>query len=159
MRKRLFALLSFAALILLSSCGSSNSTKEKELELKNKELELKEKEIQMKQDSIDDVKNKPAVEEKQQVPETSIEKLLGNWYMPGDENVNVKFFRDKTVVLNDYDSRGNPQTVTGTFELSGSTLTLLYDDRPKQSFRFYKGPAGRYYIESKTILFIKGENR
>ena len=141
---------------LFSSCGSGSDTKARELELKERELELKEKELQLKADSSSAVapsgSNTPATNE------TSIERLLGYWYMPEHPDVDVRFFRDMRFEMNDLDADKKPEHLEGSFELSGSTLKLLYNDRPKQSFRFYKGPGTQYFIESKDILFVKGEN-
>jgi len=159
MRTTIFIVAPLFLFAVLLSCNNKSDTKEKELELKEKELELKEKEIQLKADSAKAASNNKPDEVKNAVPETSIEKLLGYWYMPDDENVNVKFFRDKTFILNDYDGSGTAQQHDGTFELSASTLTLLYSDRPKQSFKFYKGTGSKYFIENKAILFVKGENK
>jgi hypothetical protein len=163
MRATFLKIASLFFFTVLLSCNSGNDIKKKELELKEKELELKEKEMQLKADSIkaatDAGKGNKSNDDKANVPETSIEKLLGFWYMPDNSDVNVKFLRDKTFTLNDFNASGTPQRLDGTFELSGSTLTLFYSDRPKQSFKFYKGTGSKYFIENKAVLFVKGENR
>ena len=99
------------------------------------------------------------------VPASSIENLLGYWFIPHNATINIQFYRNKKFVFNDYNSvQEKDEKLTGTFTLKGSVLTLLYDDRPQQKFKFYKGAAGdtNYYIKSfgsgGSYYFVKGEN-
>jgi hypothetical protein len=52
------------------------------------------------------------------------------------------------------------ELLTGEFILQNGTITLMYDDRPKQNFKFYKGESGddNYYIKKNGYYFVKGEN-
>ncbi|HEV8079947.1 MAG TPA: hypothetical protein VGP43_04490 [Chitinophagaceae bacterium] len=95
---------------------------------------------------------------------SSVEKLLGNWFVPHYAITNIKFYRNKKFVFNDHNSTlDKDEKLTGTFILKGPVLTLLYDDRPQQKFKFYKGVGtdNNYYIESMGkggYYFVKGEN-
>jgi hypothetical protein len=151
-------LVTLICLILLVGCNT-NSTKEKELALKEKELELKEKELNQKKitDSIAAKSTQSTVS----IESSNIEKLIGYWFTPHAATVNIRFYRNKTFVLNDYNSTlDKEEKLTGTFDLTGNTLTLLYEDRAKQKFTFYKGEGDddNYYIKNPGNYFVKGES-
>jgi len=59
MKKIIVLVCHFIAILVLFSCGSDNSSKEKELELKEKELELRERELNLNKDESikDDYEN------------------------------------------------------------------------------------------------------
>jgi hypothetical protein len=85
------------------------------------------------------------------------EKLLGYWFMPHAATINIQFYRDQRFVFNDYNKAiGKEEKLTGKFSLQGKTLTLLYDDRPKQKFQFTKGEPGdnNYYIKNQNYYFV-----
>ena len=166
MKFKSFALLVLIALIF--GCNNSNLDKQRELDLKEKELALKEKELLLKQED-----NNKALKDNSKVdspePElikanqlSNIENILGNWFIPHAGMMNIKFSRDGSFEFNDYNlNLGKEELLTGTFQLENGTLTLLYNDRPKQKFKFYKGTEGdsRFYIKgSNGYYFIKGEN-
>jgi hypothetical protein len=176
MKLKLLALLITTA--IFTSCQDGNSNKQKELELKERELSLKEKELALKEKetTTQTVVPMTPVEKPNQI-ETSvpvekpissginqlsnIENLIGNWFMPKNATVNIKFDRNGRFEFNDYNSTlEKEELLTGEFHLENGTLSLLYDDRPKQRFRFYKGTEGdkNYYIRKGEYYFVKGEN-
>jgi hypothetical protein len=154
----------FLLLIFLFSCSNVNSEKQKSSEPKEKEQPVREQELKLKQQENQDVQNKqatvaPASSDTGNIELSAIENLIGYWLVPHSATVNIRFNRDKKFVFHDYNlTLDKNETLTGTFELNDRTLTLLYDDRPKQKFRFYKGEEGddNYYIKSKGYYFVKG---
>lgn len=144
-----------AIMLFFLSCKNESSQKEKELQLKEKELFLKEKELLL----IENVNSKNTTE-KNQV--SNIEKVIGNWFIPHNATVNIKFTRDRRFVFNDYNSiTEQDEVLTGEFKVENGIITLFYDDRAKQKFRIAKGINGdtNYYItKGNDYYFVKGEN-
>lgn len=125
--------ISLAFFILFCGC-SNNSNKEKELELKERELKLKEKEL-AKRDSLQAITKrlysiKINSDKTSSIAVTSelneLEKLIGYWFTPHAATTNIRFNRNKTFLLNDYNSvLEKDEQLTGTYELIGSTITLF----------------------------------
>jgi hypothetical protein len=154
-------LLPLICLLLLASCNNNTAT-EKEVTLKQQETGSKNKEL-TKKEITDSIKNDPGKPLAQggALESTNTEKLLGYWFTPHAATINIRFFRNNTFVLNDYNTTlDKEERLTGNYDLKGSTLTLLYDDRPKQRFKFYKGEGAddNYYIKNPGNYFVKGEN-
>ncbi len=87
--------------------------------------------------------------------------LLGTWFVPHGATINIKFTSDGRFVFNDYNSKlQKDEVLKGTYTLEKGTLTLNYDDRPKQRFKFYKGKKGddNYYITKEGYYFVKGDD-
>lgn len=161
------ATLSLAALSLfILSCGSGPS--EQELALKQKELELKERELALQE------KEKPTVKdtllqfaatnttsEPMEDQSALIEKLLGCWAVEENTYVNLQFYRNGEFTMNDYNKSIHEwEVLYGTFQIKGESLTLLHNDRPKQTFRFYKSKdfANTYYVQhpkNTRYLFVR----
>ena len=159
MKIKTIYLLVFLATFL--SCKNENSQKEKELQLKEKELELKEKELSLKENENPKSGNK--IESVTEINEISnVENVIGNWYIPHNATVNIKFTRDGRFVFNDYNSQTTQDEVLkGEFKVESGVITLLYDDRAKQKFKIKKGTNGdtNYYItKGSDYYFVKGEN-
>lgn len=159
-------LLLVTFIILLFSCNGNTT---KELELKQKELELKEKELAQKDSAQENLKKLDSIKKigekintKSEITEADkFEELIGYWFTPHMATINILFKRDKTFLLNDYNSiLEKEEQLTGTYELTGTTLILFYSDRPKQKFQFYKGEGNdnNYYIKNTGNYFVKGEN-
>ena len=153
-------------LISLTSCNSSDNNKQKELELREKELSLKEKEIGLKeaeQNKKTETTQTANISQKANNTNqlSNIENLIGYWFTPHGATVNIRFNRNGRFEFNDYNSSlEKEELLTGEFKLSNGTLTLMYDDRPKQNFKFYKGESGdnNFYIKKSGYYFVKGEN-
>ncbi|MBB6005215.1 hypothetical protein [Arcicella rosea] len=151
---------------VLSSCNNSNSEKQKELELKEKELSLKEQELKLKEKENTTQTNTPQlpvdkVEPAKNSELSNVENLIGYWFVPHGATINIKFKRDGNFEFNDYKVKlDKEELLKGTYQLENGTLTLFYDDRPKQKFKFYKGKNGdeNYYIKKTGYYFVKGEN-
>lgn len=136
------------------SCKNENSQKEKESQLKEKELLLKENE---------NPKEKSERKSATEIIEVSnVENVIGNWFIPHNATVNIKFTRDGRFVFNDYNSQTEQEEVlTGEFKVKSGVITLLYDDRARQKFKIKKGTNGdtNYYItKGNDYYFVKGEN-
>ena len=92
---------------------------------------------------------------------SNVENLIGYWFVPHNAMINIKFNRDGKFEFNDYNAiLEKDELLKGTYKLENGILTLLYEDRPKQEFEFYKSEHGddNYYIKKKGYYFVKGEN-
>ncbi|MDQ1161683.1 hypothetical protein QE422_002051 [Chryseobacterium sp. SORGH_AS 447] len=163
----------FIGAVIALSLFSCDTSKKKELELKQKELELKEKELNLeisklkKVDSVSAAKASRISEEalvkeglqKPNDPEVSnINNLLGYWVDNQNGNIAMYFDRDGTFVFKDLNSsREKYEDLTGTYKLNAGKLTLLYDDRAQQNFRFIKEnfAVPVYYIQKDRYLMVK----
>lgn len=153
-------------LFTLTYCNNSDNQKQKELELKEKELLLKEKELGLKeveQTKQNQIPKSESISQKATGTNelSNIENLIGYWFTPHGATVNIRFNRNGRFEFNDYNSSlEKEELLTGEFKLQNGTLTLMYDDRPKQNFKFYKGESGddNYYIKKNGYYFVKGEN-
>jgi len=163
MKRLLVALLLLVCIAV--ACSESASDSNKELELKEKELALKEKELELKEKTDEAETPEPAAEPSPEEPKpagsnelSNKEKLIGNWFKPGEASVNLKFYRNGRFEFNDYNSKTNEEELlVGDYELKDGTLTLNYDDRPGQKFKFYKD--GReFYIKKGSYYFVKEDN-
>ena len=153
-------------LAFLCNCKNGDDTKEKELELKEKELALKEKELEQKENTVTVEKTEvttPVVTDANNTANqlSNIENLIGNWFVPHAATTTIKFMRDGRFEFNDYNENlAKDELLTGEYKLENGVLSLLYDDRPRQNFKFYKGEKGddNYYIRKGSYYFVKGEN-
>lgn len=153
-------------LFALIGCHNSNSPKEKELELKEKELSLKERELGLKegeQTKRNEVAKAEIVSQQVEAANelSDLENLIGYWFTPHAATVDISFYRNGRFEFNDYNaSLEQEELLTGEYKLQNGTLTLLYDDRLKQNFTFYKGETGddNFYIKKNGYYFVKGEN-
>jgi hypothetical protein len=129
--------------------GCTNSAKQAE--------QLKKENQQLRQERNE----KAQAEEAEKARQDHYENLIGNWFTPHAAMVNMKFMRDKTFTFNDYNADiEDLEELSGHYELEGKTLTLYYNDRPKQRFSFKKGVNGddNYYITKTGYYFVKGMN-
>lgn len=88
------------------------------------------------------------------------DELIGYWFTPHAATINIQFFEDSHFILNDYNTQiEQEEQLSGVYSLEAEKLTLNYNDRPSQSFRFYKGEEndGNYYIKNPGNYFVKGE--
>lgn len=116
-------------------------------------------EVEIKKDTLikSNIENKHLEENPQIEPQ---EELIGYWFTPHAATINIQFFEDGHFILNDYNVKTEQEEqLTGMFSLEAEKLTLNYNDRPSQSFRFYKGEEndGNYYIKNPGNYFVKGE--
>lgn len=90
---------------------------------------------------------------------TDTKKLFWDWFIPHNATININFYDDWTFLFNDFNWEKNAEEVlTWNFELIWENLTLKYNDRPPQSFRFYKWDwnDSNYYISSVSwYYFVK----
>jgi hypothetical protein len=86
-------------------------------------------------------------------------KLFWYWFIPGSATINITFLDNWRFTFNDYNySTNSDEVLTWTYELIWENLTLKYDDRPSQLFRFYKWEwdDDNYYISNVSwYYFIK----
>ena len=86
--------------------------------------------------------------------------LIGYWFMPHVAFINITFYKDGTFLFNDYNAKlGEEEVLKGIFEVNGEKLILKYDDRPQQTFKFYKDNLDDYYIrKGDNYYFVKVDN-
>lgn len=81
------------------------------------------------------------------------DKLLygGCWFVPHNAGVNIHFSEFGNFQFADYDNANGGEVIfQGKYLLDGHNLWLIYNDRPKQKFYFYKGEG------ADTSYYIKG---
>ena len=89
---------------------------------------------------------------------TPEEYILGCWFQPHAAFIQMKFRRNGQFEFNDYNSITDKEEVLkGHYSILGTTLTLFYNDRPKQKFRYYKGSKSdtNYYIKNGGYYLVK----
>ena len=91
--------------------------------------------------------------------DSTLDLLIGKWFIPHDAGINITFNGDSTFVFNDFNLKTDKDEVLrGRFELNGNKLILKYNDRPQQIFNFNKGKGtdDNYYItKGKNYYFVK----
>jgi len=154
-------------LFVLAGCNGSGTEQVKESNSKEAEPAVEVKETPEKPEAEEAGKSekeeKSETAEKKPAPAkdnelSNVENLLGNWFKPHEASINIKFYRDGRFEFNDYNSqKDEEELLEGKYELKNGTLTLMYDDRPKQNFKFYRD-GGQYYIKKGEYYFVKGDN-
>ena len=137
-------------LLFLFGCGNEKLTQVANEALLKENAELKAKIKYQERQKNERVKE-----------ENLRESIIGFWFVPHAATVNIRFDRKGTFIFNDYNTNlEKMEKLTGTYDLSGKILTLYYEDRPKQNFRYRKEVKGddQYYISKKGYWFVKGEN-
>lgn len=90
-----------------------------------------------------------------------LDTLTGCWAAIRAGNITISFSKDSTFEFFDYNSKlKENELLTGRFELDGSTLTLFYNDRPKQRFTFKRDPESNdeYRITNSTGYYFLKSN-
>lgn len=82
------------------------------------------------------------------------ELLGGCWFVPHFALHHIVFKENNSFVFNDYDDKGKEHVLTGKYLLTGTTLYLIYDDRPKQKVQFYKRK-----VENSYVIVIKASKK
>lgn len=163
------------ALLALSLSSCNDDSKNKKLELEKKELELRDKELDIeisklrKTDSLSGseikrIKQEAMVAEQEQSKKVTdpalsdINNLLGYWVDAENDHIYMYFKRDGTFQFQDLNSSTEQfEMLSGTYRLNEGRLTLLYDDRKQQAFRFGKeiSRIPTYYIQKDRYLMVK----
>ncbi len=155
----------FIGAVMAFSLFSCDASKKKELELKEKELELKERELNRK-DSLLRTTTEPAGTERPAGKEivtrdpslSNINNLLGTWKDRKNKEKTMQFYRNGDFRFVDLNGDlGQYEELTGKYTLENGKLTLMYDDRAKQTFGFVKVNNGvaEYYIKKPGYLMEK----
>lgn len=85
-------------------------------------------------------------------------RIIGNWFIPHNADINITFNKNGTFIFLDYNSKLEKEEILkGKYKLNGDKLILIYIDRPKQTFSFYRGSQGddNYYIKKGNYYFVK----
>jgi hypothetical protein len=78
----------------------------------------------------------------------------GCWFVPHNAGVNIRFSEFNNFIFADYDnSKGGEIILKGKYLLDGHNMWLIYDDRAKEKFYFYKGEGAddAYYIKGYPL--------
>jgi len=87
-------------------------------------------------------------------------RIVGYWFTPHSAKVNIRFYNDGHFEFNDYNLKLEAyERLTGKYKLNDSLLVLQYDDRPQQTFKFYKDSDDNYYIKKNGYYFAKGDSQ
>ena len=93
------------------------------------------------------------------------EKILfgGCWFIPHNSEVNIRFSENSNFTLHDIDSAGKEVVQTGKYLLDGHNLWLIYNERPKQKYNFYRTEGAdahymfvAYPTETSKYRFVHG---
>lgn len=87
----------------------------------------------------------------------SREASIGCWTMPARAGEFIQLGRDGNFYFNDYNTAsGEFEYLRGTWSYTSKGISLLYDDRPKQSFTFRKDKSGKIILtKAGGFLFRK----
>ena len=87
----------------------------------------------------------------------------GCWFVPHNSDVNIRFSEYSNFTFHSLDSNGKEEVVQGKYLLDGHNLWLIYNDRPRQKFYFYKTESTdphfvirAYPIETSEYHFVHG---
>ena len=87
----------------------------------------------------------------------------GCWFVPHNSQVNIQFTEYANFLMHDVDANNKEVTITGKYVLDGHNLWLVYNDRPKQKFYFYKTEGTDehfvirgYPVETSEYHFVHG---
>ncbi|GAA4042573.1 hypothetical protein GCM10022409_30630 [Hymenobacter glaciei] len=156
--------LLFAIVLTASvSCNNPSADQQRKLELKEKEVTLKEQKLKVKEkaNASQNYTTQVAVDKSNEIKNDELsntENLVGYWFTPHSATINI-LFRNGRFIFNDYNvTLDKEEILQGDYKLDKGTLILLYDDRPKQEFKFFKGDADNYYIKKSGYYFVKGES-
>lgn len=157
--KQLLLLLS-ATCAFIIGCNTPSAEKQKEPEIKSPQTQSKETaSVSATSPALTDTAALPKKEKANEL--SNRDNLVGFWFVPHNATVNIRFEKDGRFLFNDFNrSLEKEELLTGRFELVNGTLTLFYDDRPKQQFSFYRGKGAddNYYIKNSSgYYFVKGE--
>lgn len=84
--------------------------------------------------------------------------LIGRWIIPHNADINIILKKDHSFVFNDYNAKKRrAETLRGYYILKGNRLTLRYNDRKSQTFRFNHDPLGGDNIRKGKYYFVKAD--
>lgn len=97
-------------------------------------------------------------------PATYDDKVLfgGCWFIPHNSEINIRFSENSNFTMHDIDADGKELIMNGKYLLDGHNLWLIYNERPKQKFHFYKteGADAHFifvaYPETSKYKFVHG---
>ena len=145
----------FIFLLTITACN--NQRKEKDSVQKERSIEEKRDSIKKEDESYKDAGIKS--DDYYDNFESPFDTLIGCWTAIRKGNITITFSKDSTFEFYDYNDKSKEEELlTGRFELSNDVLTLFYDDRPKQRFKFKRDPeANNQYRITNTggYYFIK----
>lgn len=86
------------------------------------------------------------------------ESVIGCWTMPSRAGESLQLNRGGAFSFNDYNAKTKKvENLYGTWEMRGKNITLLYEDRPKQSFTLSKTEKGWVLSKAGGFRFTKAQ--
>lgn len=88
----------------------------------------------------------------------NMESVIGCWTMPSKPGEAIQLNRSGDFRFSDYNGKTRAfETMYGTWSLSGKTVTLLYEDRPRQRFTLRKTQSGWALTKVGGFWFTKAQ--
>lgn len=88
----------------------------------------------------------------------NMESVIGCWTMPSKPGEAIQLNRSGDFMFSDYNAKARGfEHLTGTWTLSGKTVTLLYEDRPRQRFTLRKTQSGWALTKVGGFWFTKAQ--
>ncbi len=86
------------------------------------------------------------------------EAVIGCWTMASRAGESIQLNRGGSFSFNDYNAKTKSfENLYGTWTMSGNTLSLLYEDRPKQRFTLTKTKTGWVMTKAGGFRFAKAQ--
>ncbi len=88
----------------------------------------------------------------------SMESVIGCWTMTSKPGEAIQLNRSGDFMFSDYNGKTREfETMYGTWSLSGKTVTLMYEDRPRQRFTLTKTKSGWALTKTGGFWFTKAQ--
>lgn len=86
------------------------------------------------------------------------ESVIGCWTMTSKPGEAIQLNRSGDFMFSDYNGKTREfETMYGTWSLSGKTVTLMYEDRPRQRFTLTKTKSGWALTKTGGFWFTKAQ--
>ena len=86
------------------------------------------------------------------------ETVIGCWTMPSRTGETIQLNRSGSFSFNDYNAKTRSfDNLYGNWTLSGNTLSLMYEDRPRQRFTLTNTKSGWVMTKAGGFRFAKAQ--
>ncbi|RYD53537.1 MAG: hypothetical protein EOP52_05225 [Sphingobacteriales bacterium] len=88
----------------------------------------------------------------------TMESVIGCWTMPSRAGESIQLNRSGGFTFSDYNAKTQAfETLYGSWTMSGKTITLMYEDRPKQRFMLAKSGKSWMMTKAGGFKFTKAQ--
>ena len=88
----------------------------------------------------------------------NMESVIGCWTMSSKPGEAIQLNRSGDFIFSDYNAKARSfENLNGTWTLSGKTVTLFYEDRPRQRFTLTKTKSGWVLTKVGGFWFTKAQ--